>query len=96
MLRLEGISSCRDAVAARVTVASGGRRLTAWRIGGGSYLSASDPRLHFGLGDRTHVDEVEVAWPAGHRERYKDLSADTGYVLREGASVPGQLRGFGR
>ena len=49
-LRLEGTASNRDAVGARVTVAAGGRRQVAQRFGGGSYQSAGDPRLHFGLG----------------------------------------------
>src|SRR5207248_2812057 len=54
-LRLEGRGPNRDAVGARVTVLAAGRRLVAWRTGGGSFQSASDPRLHFGLGDATRV-----------------------------------------
>ena len=46
-------ASNRDAIGARVTVTAGGRRQAAWRFGGGSYQSSSDPRLHFGLGDAT-------------------------------------------
>src|SRR4029077_3429144 len=49
-LRLEGRQSNRDAVGAEVSVVSGGRKRVAWRTGGGSYQSATDPRLHFGLG----------------------------------------------
>jgi hypothetical protein len=49
-LQLVGTRSNRDAHGARVTVTAGGRDQTRWRIGGGSYLSASGPRLHFGLG----------------------------------------------
>src|SRR5262249_1366274 len=44
---LEGTTSNRDGVGARVSVISGGRRQVAWRVGGGSYQSAGDPRLHF-------------------------------------------------
>ncbi len=64
-LRLEGTTSNRDAVGAKVTVTAGGRRQTAWRIGGGSYASASDPRLHFGLGAAGEVDDLEIRWPSG-------------------------------
>ena len=62
-LRLEGSSSNRDAVGARVTVNAGGRRFVGWRIGGGSYQSASDPRLHFGLGaiDRDRIGRGDLA-----------------------------------
>src|SRR5207249_12236970 len=92
--RLEGRRSNRDGVGARITVQAGGRRLFAQRFGGGSYQSASDPRLHFGLGTATRLDEVEVRWPSGRVDRYKDLAADTGYHLREGDPRPGPLRGF--
>jgi tetratricopeptide (TPR) repeat protein len=93
-LRLEGTASGRDAVGARVAVTADGRRLTGWRIGGGSYQSASDPRLHFGLGKTDHVEEVEVAWPSGHVDRLGPLEADAGYLVREGCVMPGQLPGF--
>ena len=50
-IRLEGTASNRDAVGARVVVIAEGRSDgRAWRFGGGSYQSAGDPRLHFGLG----------------------------------------------
>src|SRR4029453_5842669 len=57
--------SNRDGVGARVTVTAGGRRIVRERKGGGSYLSASDPRLHFGLGEAARAELVEVRWPGG-------------------------------
>ena len=81
-LRLEGTASNRDAIGARVTVTAGGRRQSGWRIGGGSFQSASDPRLHFGLGDAERVDQVEVAWPSGRVTRAGPLPADNGYLAR--------------
>jgi tetratricopeptide (TPR) repeat protein len=93
-LRLEGRESNRDAIGARVTVQSGGRQQVAWRIGGGSYQSASDPRLYFGLGTADRVDSVEVAWPSGKVDRYLDLHVDTGFLLREGDSRQHPLAGF--
>ena len=56
------------------------------RYGGGSYQSASDPRLHFGLGEFDQVDSVEVRWPSGRVEQHSGLAADREYRLREGAS----------
>jgi tetratricopeptide (TPR) repeat protein len=95
-LQLEGAEpSSRDAVGARVVVASGGVRQSAWRFGGGSYLSASDPRLHFGLGDRDRVDSIDVYWPSGRVSRFESLKADAAYRLREGRSAPEPLSGFG-
>jgi thioredoxin-like negative regulator of GroEL len=95
-LRLEGTASNRDAVGARVTVIAGGRRQVAWRFGGGSYQSAPDPRLHFGLGDSDRVEAIEVAWPSGRIDRFGPLAADTGHVLREGQAEPRPLAGFPR
>jgi hypothetical protein len=93
-LLLEGTASNRDAVGARVTVTAAGRTQVAARFGGGSYQSASDPRLHFGLGPARVVDRVEVTWPSGRRNCYHGLVADTGYRLREGDPFPKTLAGF--
>jgi hypothetical protein len=82
---LEGTKSNRDGVGARVTITSAGRRRIVERIGGGSYQSASDSRLHFGLGASLRVDRVEVRWPSGHVDFHDGLHADRDYRLREGA-----------
>ena len=93
-LALEGVASNRDGVGAKVTVTAGGRSQVAARFGGGSYLSASDPRLHFGLGAARRADRVEVRWPSGRRETYEGLAADVGYQLREGDPAPKPLASF--
>ena len=89
---LEGTKSNRDGVGAVVTVKAGGRERRAWRSGGGSFQSASDPRLHFGLGTVRRVDAIEVRWPSGQVDRYGSLDADRAYRLREGAPAPIPLR----
>jgi hypothetical protein len=91
---LQGRTSNRDSVGARVTLRCEGRSLVAQRTGGGSYQSAGDPRLHFGLGQATSVEQVEVHWPNGRVDRYAKLPADTGYLLREGEPVPQPLKGW--
>jgi tetratricopeptide (TPR) repeat protein len=95
MLRIEGTESNRDGVGSLVRIRAGGRTRVLQRFGGGSYQSASDPRLHVGLGNASIVDEVEVHWPSGKIERWKNLRADTGYLLREGSTAPSRLAGFG-
>jgi hypothetical protein len=89
-LELEGVppASNRDAIGARVTVTAGGRRQFVQRTGGGSFLSAGDHRLHFGLGEATRVDEVEVRWPSGRVDRHKNLPAEAAYHIREGDPRP--------
>src|SRR5262249_58987796 len=86
-LRLEAAGTARDAIGARVVVTGGGRRQTAWRTGGGSYLSASDPRLHFGLGPASRAESVEVHWPHGHTDRFENVDADAAYHLRENGTL---------
>jgi hypothetical protein len=46
------------------------------RSGGGSYLSSSDPRLHFGLGKAADVEQVEVFWPAGRYQKLEHVKVD--------------------
>jgi hypothetical protein len=93
VLQLEGTASRsnRDAVGARVTLTAGGRRQTAERFGGGSFLSAQDHRLHFVLAEATIVESVEVHWPSGRVDRFTGLAADAGYLLREGCLEPRSL-----
>jgi tetratricopeptide (TPR) repeat protein len=94
-LRLEGSRSNRDAVGARLRATIGGKTHVIERIGGGSYQSARDGRLHIGLGNASKVDTLEIRWPSGHADRFEDLRADTGYHLKEGNPTPVPLKGFG-
>ena len=86
--QLEGTTSNREAIGARVTVTAGGRRRVAWRTGGGSYASSSDPRLHFGLGSASSAESVEIRWPSGQVQRFGELAADRFYRVREGDPRP--------
>jgi enediyne biosynthesis protein E4 len=92
--RLEGTRSNKDGIGARVVVTTAQGRQIAQRLGGGSYLSACDGRLHFGLGASTSIQSVEVRWPSGQVDRWTDVGADAGYLLREGDPVIKPLAGF--
>jgi len=59
--------------------------------GGSSYLSQNDLRLHFGLDNRGLVNLVEVAWPSGAKETYRNLPADYIYTIVEGSGVERKL-----
>jgi enediyne biosynthesis protein E4 len=52
--------------------------------GGGSYLSQSDLRAHFGLGRQPRIESIEISWPSGLRHTFKDIGADQFYVVEEG------------
>lgn len=60
----------RDAYGALIDVTAGGRSWRRLLNPGSSYLSSHDPRVHFGLGDATEVDKIEVLWPDGLRETF--------------------------
>ena len=75
-VELVGSRDNRDAVGATVTLECEGVLQTRQQIGGGSYLSTSDARLHFGLGDCTQVDMLEVVWPSGQTQVIFGLSAN--------------------
>jgi hypothetical protein len=53
-------------------------------VGGASYLSASDPRLLFGLGTASEVEALEVRWPSGGVDRLGAIRADRYVTITEG------------
>ena len=93
--QLEGTRSNRDGVGAVITITAGGQHRRAWRYGGGSYQSASDSRVHFGLG-HDRLEEVEVRWPSGQVDRFGHLDVDHCYRLKEGSGTPIATRSFSR
>ncbi|MFO0889552.1 MAG: FG-GAP-like repeat-containing protein [Isosphaeraceae bacterium] len=84
-VQLEGTRSHRDAVGARLTLRTRGHTLVAQRSAGGSFQSAGDRRLHFGLGEDSRVDQIEVRWPSGVVNVFDGIEADQAVLLREGA-----------
>ena len=87
LFKLEGTTSNRAAIGARVTVFAGGVARIAEVRAGGSYISQNDLRLHFGLGLETRISKVEITWPNGKREELKDLAADAIYTIVEGKGI---------
>jgi hypothetical protein len=83
MLKLVGTKSNRDGLGAMVTAEFGGARLKLYARSGSSYLSASDSRLHIGLGSAGQADRVTVRWPSGTVESFGPLTADKIVTLTE-------------
>lgn len=67
--RLHGTKSNRDAVGALVRLYIGKEVMVRQVHAAGGYLSQSSQMVHFGLGDRSQVDRVEIRWPSGTVER---------------------------
>jgi hypothetical protein len=85
-VRLQGTRSNRSAIGARILLRYG-RKLQAQTVmSQTSYLSASDPRMHFGLGPETRAS-IEVFWPSGGTETIADVAADQLVVIREGSGI---------
>ena len=74
-----------DALGTRVSVETGGLRQLRERQSGGSYLSSSDPRLHFGLGTASSA-RIEITWPSGHHQTVE--SAPANQILRIVEATP--------
>ena len=83
LCRLVGKQSNRDGIGAMITVRAGGKKLLRHCATDGSYLSASDRRVHFGLGDVTEAS-VTVRWPDGTQSAYTHVAADRVVTIREG------------
>jgi len=68
----------RDSVGARLTLVVGDRKITRYIKGGGSYLSAHDQRIVFGLGQATTVGKLKVEWPSGEPrvQEWENLEID--------------------
>jgi len=82
-----GPKSPRDAVGATVYLTAGGIRQRADVMSGGSYESSNDQRPHFGIGEATTVDLVEIRWPSGLVEQVTIPSVDRFFTIEEGKGV---------
>jgi enediyne biosynthesis protein E4 len=76
LLKLVGHTSNRDAIGAEVTLVTASGSQYATVSTASSYLSASDKRVHFGLGKETGAQRIEIRWPSGIRQTIKDVRAD--------------------
>ncbi len=77
----------RDAIGARLTLETAGRRQVRTVSAGSSYLSSHDARAHFGLGDATRVERLEVRWPDGLLERFEVPAVNREIRLVRGSGV---------
>jgi hypothetical protein len=85
-VKLEGVKSNRSAIGARVLVHYQGKKQAQTVASQSSFYSSNDPRLHFGLGGAKSAD-IEVYWPNGLHETFKDIESNHLVVLREGKGI---------
>ena len=87
LLQLVGKKSNRSAIGTRVEVSAGSLVQIDEVRGGGSYLSANDQRLHFGLGNEAVIKNLKIEWSSGLIENLTNVPADNLYQIVEGSGI---------
>jgi enediyne biosynthesis protein E4 len=82
-----GTRSNRSAIGTRVRVVTGQHSQIEEVMSGGSYVSQNDLRLHFGLGRAKKVDLIELRWPSGLKESFRDVTVNLLVVFHEGQGI---------
>jgi hypothetical protein len=82
-----GPKSPRDAIGSTVYLTAGGMRQRGDVMSGGSYESSNDFRQHFGLGQNTRVDKLEIRWPDGAKDTYTLPDVDRYFTIEEGKGI---------
>jgi hypothetical protein len=89
---LDAARGAGPAIGSRVTVKAGGLTLVREAASSGSFMSSHDPRMHFGLGQASKADSVEVRWPDGSTTIRTEIPADGVVRIPRGAMNPGAVR----
>lgn len=83
VLNLIGSKSNRDGLGARIEVGVDGKTYVRQCVTDGSYMSASDKRVHVGIGKAAGVESVTVHWPSGKKTTVKDLPINKPFDIKE-------------
>jgi hypothetical protein len=92
LIKCDGTRSNRSGIGTRVKVTTGAHSQIAEVMSGSGYYSQNDFRLHFGLGKAATVDSVELAWPSGVKEAFRDLPANQLVVFQETKGIASSRR----
>src|SRR5437763_3825959 len=87
LIKTVGSKSNRDGIGARVKVVAGALTQLDEVRSGGSYISQSDLRLHFGLEKRTKIDLIEVRWPSGTVDKITGAGVNRILIVKEGQGL---------
>ena len=94
-LRLIGTACSRDAIGARVVLhTNAGSQLRTVR-GGSGFLSKEDNSVHFGLGEQTHIDKIEISWPSGLHQVITNLAVNKQHEITEARNRDGKEQPIG-
>jgi len=90
LIRTLGSKSNRDGIGARLKLMVGGKVLIREVKAGSSYLSQSDLRVHFGMGQAGRAQRLEIRWPSGTVDVLQDVEANQILTITEGRGVTGR------
>ena len=82
-----GTQSNMSGIGTKIVVKAGNLSLFKAVRSGASYLSQSDLRVHFGLGENSEVDTLEIHWQSGHIERFSNLKSNQIFRIKEGHGI---------
>jgi hypothetical protein len=86
-LTLRGKDGPASAIAAKVTVTSGGKKRVYVNQWATTYLSNNDQRMHIGLGQQKQIDQLEINWTNGKKEVYNKIETDRYITIKEGTGI---------
>jgi len=84
---LIGTKSNRDGIGSVLKLTSEGVVQVTQAMGGTSYMSASDPRIHFGLGKHSKIDSLQITWPSGQVDKLTNVPIDGVIAVKEGVGI---------
>ena len=84
---LIGTKSNRDGIGASLKLTADGFVRVEQAKGGTSCMSASDPRIHFGLGKRTKINSLVITWPSGQVDKLTNVPVDKIIAVKEGVGI---------
>jgi hypothetical protein len=84
---LVGVKSNRDGRGASLKLTTEGLVELRQAQGGMGYMSAQDPRIHFGLGQRKRVESLEITWPSGIVDKLENVPINQIITVKEGVGI---------
>ncbi|MBD3275124.1 MAG: hypothetical protein GF372_07425 [Candidatus Marinimicrobia bacterium] len=85
LIKLEGTVSNADAIGTTVNLTTDGQTQVRWKMSSSGYLSQSDERLHYGVGDAETIDSIEILWPTGQSQTLENVKANQVLTISEPA-----------
>lgn len=90
LIKTIGVKSNRNGIGARVTIIAGDLKQLEEVYSSGSYISQNDLRLHFGLGNKTKIDSIEIRWPSGNVDKISAANVNKILTIKEGQGLISQ------